>query len=72
MPTVIPSRCPHNHPCPLVNLCPAGAIVQRGFAAPEIDSDKCIDCGVCSASCAYGAVTDAAKLVDNHRSCPGG
>jgi hypothetical protein len=25
MPTVIPSRCPQNHPCPLVNLCPAGA-----------------------------------------------
>jgi Fe-S-cluster-containing hydrogenase component 2 len=71
MPIVIPRRCPQNHPCPLVNLCPAGAIVQRGFAAPDIDPDKCIDCGVCSVSCAYGAVTEDAKPVDGCRSCPG-
>jgi ferredoxin len=68
MPTVIPSRCPQNHPCPLVRLCPTGAIVQRGFTAPEIDLGKCIDCGVCAVSCAYRAVAGSAKPVDDHRS----
>jgi len=57
---VIPRRCPQNHPCPLVTLCPTGAIRQKGFAAPEIDLGKCIECGACSASCAYGAVREDA------------
>ena len=71
MPIIIPRRCPQNHPCPLVNLCPAGAIVQRGFAAPDIDPDKCIDCGLCSVSCAYRAVAEDAKPNESCRSRPG-
>ena len=58
MPTVIASRCPQNHPCPLVRLCPAGAISQKGFAAPVIDADKCLDCGICSKNCGQGAVIE--------------
>jgi ferredoxin len=56
VPSVIPRRCPQNHPCPLVPLCPTGAISQKGYAAPRIELDKCIECGACSVSCAYGAV----------------
>jgi len=56
VPIVVPRRCPQNHPCPLVFLCPTGAISQKGFGAPEIDLEKCIECGACSASCSYGAV----------------
>ena len=59
MPTVIARRCPQNHPCPLVRLCPSGAISQAGFAAPVIDAEKCIECGACSISCGYGAVVES-------------
>lgn len=68
MPSAIPARCPQNHPCPLVRLCPVGAIAQRGFAAPTIDVDKCIDCGACSVSCAYGAVIEDSRPVVSARS----
>ncbi len=56
MPTVIGNRCPQNHPCPLVRACPTGAISQEGFAAPVIDEEKCIECGLCAVSCGYRAV----------------
>jgi len=56
MPAVIRDRCPRNHPCPLVRLCPRGAISQVGFAAPDIDEAKCVECGLCSISCGYRAV----------------
>ncbi|MEM5946925.1 4Fe-4S binding protein [Spirochaetia bacterium 38H-sp] len=49
-------RCPQNHPCPVVRVCPAGAITQRGFAAPEINTSRCIDCGICTRYCGYGAI----------------
>lgn len=49
------SRCPQNHRCPLIGICPVGAIVQEGYGAPKIDYDKCIECGNCVRSCAYGA-----------------
>ncbi len=58
---VIARRCPQNHPCPLVRMCPVGAISQSGFRAPVIDDKKCIECGLCTVSCAYGAVTDGAS-----------
>ena len=44
-------NCPQNHPCPSVNVCPAGALSQRGFAAPDVDMDKCIKCGKCTKFC---------------------
>ncbi|MHB1000634.1 MAG: 4Fe-4S binding protein [Armatimonadota bacterium] len=53
--TVIKERCPQNHPCPAVKLCPTDALSQKGFDAPEVDDDKCIDCGVCSDNCPMGA-----------------
>ena len=68
MPSVIPGRCPQNHLCPLVGLCPVSAIVQRGFAAPTIDMSKCIDCGACSVSCAYGAVIEDVRPANSVRS----
>jgi Fe-S-cluster-containing hydrogenase component 2 len=38
-------RCPQNHPCPSIRVCPAGALTQKGFHAPEVDQEKCIKCG---------------------------
>jgi ferredoxin len=52
---VIKEKCPQNHPCPLVNVCPVGAISQHNFDAPEVDQTKCIACGICIQNCAYGA-----------------
>ena len=34
------SKCPQDHPCPLVPKCPVGAISQDGFNAPEIGYEK--------------------------------
>jgi len=49
------ARCPQNHPCPMVRVCPTEAILQQGVNAPTIDADKCIDCGACSKGCPMGA-----------------
>lgn len=48
---IIKERCPQNHKCPAVNVCPVKALSQEGFNAPVIDHDKCIKCGKCSAFC---------------------
>lgn len=51
------SKCPQDHPCPLVKICPVGAISQDGFSAPKIDQEKCIACGKCVATCPYQAMS---------------
>ena len=53
---VNPSRCPQNHPCPAVRVCPVGALSQRGYAAPVVDPRKCTNCGRCTYACALGAL----------------
>lgn len=54
--TINESRCPKNHPCPVVRFCPADAIKQKDFfSAPEIDDEKCANCGKCVKMCGYGA-----------------
>lgn len=48
---VIKDKCPQNHPCPSVAICPVGALKQRGFDAPTVDLDACIRCGKCTNFC---------------------
>jgi Dissimilatory sulfite reductase (desulfoviridin), alpha and beta subunits len=50
------ARCPQNHPCPSVRVCPVGALSQKGFKAPEVDDDSCIKCGKCVRFCPMGAL----------------
>lgn len=50
------TRCPQNHPCPSVRICPTGALEQRGFDAPVVDKEKCTDCGRCVSFCPLGAL----------------
>lgn len=50
------ARCPQNHRCPLLNVCPLGAISQQGCGLPEINAVKCIGCGKCVKFCGMGAV----------------
>ncbi|MBR0598282.1 4Fe-4S binding protein [Sinanaerobacter chloroacetimidivorans] len=50
------SRCPQNHPCPSVRICPVGALSQKGNAAPEVNEDICIKCGKCVKFCPMRAL----------------
>lgn len=54
--TVKKSRCPQNHPCPSVRVCPVGALSQKGYAAPVVDMEKCIQCGKCEKFCPMRAL----------------
>lgn len=53
IPKVDSSKCPQDHACPLIQVCPVGAISQEEFSAPKIDPRKCISCGKCTLSCPY-------------------
>ncbi len=48
---IVEERCPQNHACPAVKVCPVGALSQNDFNAPVIDHGKCIKCGKCSNFC---------------------
>lgn len=48
---VIAERCPKNHKCPAMSICPVGAISQKDFDAPVVNEDRCIKCGKCSGFC---------------------
>lgn len=50
-------RCPQNHACPAVKVCPVEALSQKNFAAPLVDMDKCIKCGKCVKYCPMRALT---------------
>jgi Fe-S-cluster-containing hydrogenase component 2 len=54
--TVNKVRCPQNHPCPSVRVCPVGALKQVGFGAPTVDQSKCIHCGKCVKYCPMRAI----------------
>ncbi len=58
--TVSAWRCPQNHRCPAVRVCPVGAIHQDGFSLPKIDTDKCTGCQMCTRFCPMGAI----KVID--------
>ncbi|MEI6122568.1 MAG: 4Fe-4S binding protein [Bacteroidota bacterium] len=49
-------KCPQNHRCPLMQICPSDAIMQNGFGLPMIDKSKCTECGKCVRYCPTGAV----------------
>ena len=51
------NRCPENHPCPSVRVCPVEALSQSGYRAPVADMDKCIKCGKCVRYCPMGAIS---------------
>lgn len=50
------NKCPQNHPCPSVRVCPSDALSQKGFSAPAVELEKCIKCGKCVKFCPKGAL----------------
>lgn len=53
---VIKERCPQNHKCPSVGVCPVDALSQKTIEAPSVDMDKCIECGKCVNFCPMNAL----------------
>ena len=60
--TVNKHRCPANHPCPAIRVCPVGALTQKGYDAPEVNQEKCIQCGKCVNFCPMRALKLEATL----------
>jgi Fe-S-cluster-containing hydrogenase component 2 len=54
--TISSLACPQNHHCPIITICPVGAISQNGNGLPTIDEEKCIECGKCVKRCPMRAV----------------
>jgi ferredoxin len=59
--SINPDTCPQNHRCPLLRICPVGAISQDGYGLPVIDEEKCIVCGKCTKYCPMKAVDMVTK-----------
>ena len=49
-------RCPQNHRCPSVAICPVDALLQQHNEAPAVDEQKCILCGKCVDFCPLNAL----------------
>jgi ferredoxin len=54
--SIDPKKCPQSHRCPMLKVCPVGAISQYGYGLPVIDESLCIECGKCTTFCAMNAV----------------
>jgi ferredoxin len=49
-------KCPQDHRCPSMAVCPKGAITQKDIhSLPVVDETKCITCGKCIRFCPKGA-----------------
>lgn len=54
--TIDKNRCPQNHRCPSVAVCPVGAISQNDFELPLINQELCVECGKCINFCPRKAI----------------
>jgi len=54
--TIDKNRCPQNHRCPSIKVCPVGAISQEGFGLPVVNQELCIECGKCIKFCPMRAI----------------
>ncbi|QHA00968.1 4Fe-4S binding protein [Dehalobacter restrictus] len=49
-------RCPQNHVCPAVRVCPVNALMQKGYQAPVVNQERCIQCNKCVNYCPMEAI----------------
>lgn len=54
--TVDKNRCPQNHKCPAIKVCPVKAISQKDFELPVINNNICVECLKCIKFCPMGAI----------------
>jgi Fe-S-cluster-containing hydrogenase component 2 len=54
--TVNKNRCPQNHKCPAIRVCPVNAISQKDFELPIVDNNICVECKKCIKFCPMGAI----------------
>ena len=54
--TIDKNRCPQNHRCPSIKVCPVGAISQEGFGLPVVSQEICVECGKCIKFCPMRAI----------------
>ncbi len=54
--TIDKNRCPQNHRCPSIKVCPVGAISQEGFGLPVVNQEVCVECGKCIKFCPMRAI----------------
>lgn len=54
--TVDKNRCPQNHKCPAIKVCPVQCISQNNFELPVIDNKACVECKKCIKFCPMGAI----------------
>ncbi len=54
--TIDKNRCPQNHRCPSIKVCPVGAISQEGFGLPVVNQEICVECGKCIKFCPMRAI----------------
>ena len=59
---VMQERCPQNHRCPAVRICPVGALEQSGFGAPVVNEEKCTNCGKCTRLCPMRALKNGERV----------
>lgn len=50
------NKCPQDHRCPAIKVCPVDALKQDGFALPYADMDICTKCGKCIKYCPTRAI----------------
>lgn len=49
-------KCPQNHKCPSIPVCPQNAITRKDVnSLPVIDESLCVLCGKCMSFCPKGA-----------------
>ncbi|MBF0207562.1 MAG: 4Fe-4S binding protein [Oligoflexia bacterium] len=60
-------KCPQNHKCPAIKVCPVGALTQEGIGLPQVDDQKCIDCYKCVEFCPMGALQQSEKNEGNRK-----
>lgn len=59
-------KCPQDHACPVVRICPQGAVAQvAGEGAPTINYELCICCGKCVKYCPNGVFEKIADGAEN-------
>ncbi len=50
------AKCPQNHLCPSIAVCPQGAISQKDiYSLPLVDETACVICEKCMRFCPKGA-----------------